>query len=330
MKKWVFVWLAMVLLCGCYDAREIDERDFVQTMAIDALPDGTLKVTLGISDDAGQMTSREGQGETLARAMAAQEAKQSRTIYYGHTKTIVLGEGLLKEERALKDVAQTLCTEQVLSLKTYVTAAEDAGKVVLALCEGESGTIDQFYQNNKGDWEETFPVYLKDLEEKAAEGATLLLPWVQVKEDGVLLSGCAVRSDGQYLGQLTGEETANLTWCGKEGSGRVVTFLVEGKPLSVRVNRRSAHVAQGEQMEVSIFVQGEVLQSGPFDLTDPTQEKLCLDAFSQTVTKQATEGLSALEEIGVKERKGVELAVKTDAVFSSAGMASSGVGQTEP
>lgn len=330
MKKWILLLAAVLPLCGCYDAREIDERDFVQMMAVDVLDDGQYQVTLAVGDDVGNLSSRTGVGDTLAQAMASPEAKQSRTIYYGHTRAILLGETVLKEQERLRQVAETFCGEQVLSLKTYVVAAKSAGDVVNALCEDKQGTIDQFYQNNKGDWEETFPVYLKDVETKVAEGATLLLPWADAKEDGVLLSGCGVVSGGAFLGTLDGEKTAGLTWCGKAGSGRVATFLVDELPLSVRVNRRSAKAKEGETLSFSISVTGEVLQSGPFDLTDATQEAQCLAVFEEALTKEAKDGLLALQDLGVTELKNREIAVETEAMFASAGMTNPFPGDNEP
>ncbi len=320
MRRWMLLLGTVLLLSGCYDAREIDERDFVQMLAVDVGADGQYQVTLAIGDDSGQLTSRTGEGKTLAEAMAAPEAKQSRTIYYGHTRAILLGQTVLEEEKRLRQVAETFCAEQVLSLKTYVVAAKKAGDVVNHLCEGNQGTIDQFYQNNKGDWEETFPVYLKDVETKAVQGATLLVPWAAVQEERVLLAGCAVVSGGAFLGTLDGEETAGLTWCGKTGSGRVATVLADGQAVSVRVNRRSAKVEEGDCLSITIYVTGEVLQSGPFDLTDPKAETQCLAVLEDALTKEAQKGLLALQALGVTELKERDFAVKTEAVFASAGM----------
>ncbi|HIW49165.1 MAG TPA: hypothetical protein H9687_07845 [Firmicutes bacterium] len=326
MKRMIAVALGIALmLTGCYDARELDERDFVQLVGLDWSEKG-YQVTLAIGDAAGDLFLRHGEGENLVAALADPDTRQSKTVDYGHTRTLVLGQGLMAQRESWQQAAEVFLRDGTFSLKTYVTASPGSAREVLeAVAAGNTGDIYSFYENNQGDWETTFPVYLKDWEKAMTGGESLVLPLAQAGEDGVMLAGAAAAGKDGLLGYLTAEETAGLTWCGKRGGGRVLSSSVG----AVRITGRQCTAEETQDGWIfRIQAEGQVEEAQERNFADPLAERSFLTAMETELTDQVQQGLTALQNLGMEEVKGKKIEIKIDLRFTSTGMAVSPEGYT--
>lgn len=105
------LWLCMVLLTGCWDAREIEERTSVIAVAVDQHAEGyevTVQVPIptkivGSGDGGGGGSGQNavqlftGTGKTMTDALEAIENQTNQRIFFGHARLLLFGEELARE-----------------------------------------------------------------------------------------------------------------------------------------------------------------------------------------------------------------------------------------
>ena len=86
-NKWLSAALALsFLLGGCYDSKEMDERDFVISLGVDKGESGGFKVSLGIADGGSEKDNATGEkikeltGDQFPAAINLFTEKESRSI----------------------------------------------------------------------------------------------------------------------------------------------------------------------------------------------------------------------------------------------------------
>ena len=94
---------AAVLLSGCFGGREVNKRSFVQIIAVERsgeMYNAGLQIFKSESSDGNPDISKansasvSGRGITLSAALADAELKAGEELFIGHTKLLVLGDGL--------------------------------------------------------------------------------------------------------------------------------------------------------------------------------------------------------------------------------------------
>ncbi|MCL1842406.1 MAG: endospore germination permease, partial [Defluviitaleaceae bacterium] len=164
----IFIAFSTVILSGCWDRVEIENRAFVVAMGIDAEDDG-YKVTLSVpvfgekgtegfplygetgengeNGENGE-TGENGEnkqpafiktsyGKTLSEALKNLDSKEARHLYYGQTKLLLLGEGILGNSASVESVIATLTNRLKAPGRVHVAAAENAADILSAKPPGE-------------------------------------------------------------------------------------------------------------------------------------------------------------------------------------------------
>lgn len=141
-KKSVFVKSAVILLCmlplsGC--GVSLENREFPLSMSAD-YKDGKFELIYGIpglGEITGQGKNQEEQpqavayqGETPKKAEAAFNRNQKDYLDMGHIKAILLGKGLLENEKALFEFLAYLEEKPSVAGNIYVFSCEDVGTLM--------------------------------------------------------------------------------------------------------------------------------------------------------------------------------------------------------
>ncbi|SDC32920.1 spore germination protein KC [Melghirimyces thermohalophilus] len=107
---WVF--LLLILLCGCADRQDIDTLAFVSGVAIDRMPDDEeYQVTFQIINPAqistqtgkggsgrkSTVTSYTGRGSSLSEALQEAQSKSPRKLFFAHRQIWVIGERVARQ-----------------------------------------------------------------------------------------------------------------------------------------------------------------------------------------------------------------------------------------
>lgn len=277
--KFALIALLPLLLTGCWDGRDPEDRAYVITMGIDKGEDGLLvtfapaKTTEGNSQSVYRV-----KGDTLTAAVAEADSRSSREVYLGQLRTVVFGKSLLADKAAFEAVLEELERGNALSEKVMVLGTENAADAcVNAIAEADSSTglfLWDFYKNTAQEVAVTRGMDLDMLlTELGEQSGSTVLPRIEKTEEGLSLGGGIALADGAYAFSLpAAEEQAHLLLLG-EGSGAVIEGNWNGTvlPLEIRKDKVSfdfAKTGEGLSCQVNVKVSGALTGSGGQSLLD--------------------------------------------------------------
>ena len=192
MKEIGLIICLMAMLTGCWDRQEFTAISFATAMAIDYGEQGydvTVKVVMpkNFATDKAATPDwiMQGRGNTLQSALQDLDMRTPRKIYWGHVKTLILGNGVLKQG-CLK-ILEDLSGVNDFGLHTAVVGTKERGDEILKTVTDLS-QVDNFYLYNliKGT-DEAYKgsmVMVKDLLVKSHyAGKCVYLPCVMLEKE---------------------------------------------------------------------------------------------------------------------------------------------------
>lgn len=228
----ILVIFCSVLLGGCYDSKEIDERNFVISVGIDKGDNEKIEVALGIAkpDTKSESSVAEEiktiEGDTFAQAVKLTSSTDSQSMYFGHTKNIVFGSEVLKDVDAMEEILDTMVRNNDFSLKMIMLSSKGNAKDCIELVEksdnGEGLYIWDFYKNNANETEATTRLELKDMEESFRLGNSVVIPIISVEGEKIVIGGGAVAGKDGLIGYLDESEMEGYLWVAENCTGHMV------------------------------------------------------------------------------------------------------------
>lgn len=155
------LFLTSFFFCGCFQARQLNERLLVQAVGIDWV-DGqyllTLQAFAPAAEGGGSLTASsqnakllQSHGETIAQALQNATQIQGKEIFLGHSRILVIGEALAKRgvDFPLTYFASSASARHNLSVAVAVSKAADilSCKINQGILPGE--TLEKILENSK-------------------------------------------------------------------------------------------------------------------------------------------------------------------------------------
>ena len=152
--------LSIVFLSGCA-FKDIDKSVFVAMIAIDISDDEEkpYKVTLKLYEPTGsfkeatepQYSYLTENGETLSEAIRIMESYTDKELEFGHSKLIILGEDLVKENKN-KEILDFLLRRPDIQMISWITVARPSAEEIIKMVpQGESAAYPElfnYFDNN--------------------------------------------------------------------------------------------------------------------------------------------------------------------------------------
>lgn len=129
--------LSLVLLPGCWDRTEINDVAFVVSSAVDLEPDGKVRITVMVPLP-GQMGGATGGGggtggeksyyldsevgSTFREAQARLQERMSRRMFFGHRRTLIVGEEVAK--KGIRDLFDSSARNSENRMSSYLIATK--------------------------------------------------------------------------------------------------------------------------------------------------------------------------------------------------------------
>ncbi|MGO0063350.1 Ger(x)C family spore germination protein [Brevibacillus fluminis] len=302
MKLWSLPCLCVILfvsllLAGCWDRVEIQDRLFVMGVGIDKLPSKDKKKTryrLTVQLTEAQALSGKVKnpniapiwnistvGESIFECIRLTATRIARKPFYEHLQVVVIGEELAREG-----------IEKPLDL--FLRDQEMRRKIKLVIAKGEAKDVLEVRPR-------LMPVparYISMLTEEAQvkttriplmsavgeftsnlhAGADSLLPQIEPNYREVRFSGGAVFKQDKLVGWLSGEEVKAHRWIvGTKSAGDEVIFLENGKysTFEVKSSRATIHAAMRDSrpvFQIRLQIEGHIAEDG-FN-RNPTLQKI--------------------------------------------------------
>lgn len=271
LKKILPLFLICVLFTGCWDKTEIENKQLISVIGIDAGEDAVkdskgfngakqslknIHLTFGMPDlsqvgpDKGAQASDkyiEADGFSFQDAVSNARLKSSRSIKFSHTDLLVLSEKLVKYPDLFKETLDYLHREPSLNRNMYVVLSKgDTSKYIKLKTDIEKnmetyviGLIQNDYRNSR-----VIPVTLNDFMVEMSENGNSLLPVIDTNKDtkDIEVQGSAVIKNFILTGELNPTQTSDIELLkGKlKGSNKVI--YVGGHPLDINIDDVSRKV----------------------------------------------------------------------------------------
>lgn len=275
--KWIIILASTLLLTGCWDSVEIDDRNVILEVAIDKnqeinpeqsiIDQKPYEVTYTIPDMA-KVSGQDSIGEnvkstvtiksaTIAKSVDEAESKLENTVTFSHTKCIVIGGELLQDRQLLKSALDSVLRDMQVGRNTVILATKDKAED-LAKAENEQNPILGLYIMNYYDngerhvgsaKQQTIGQALKELQET---GITTIPLISKGQNDLFRIGGAALIKDYELVEWLSEEEVRGQ-------------LLVEGKVRNVPVvvdykNNYLTYTVEKEKSKIVFKQEGNELR----------------------------------------------------------------------
>ena len=324
--------ICLLLLCGCFDRRELDTIGIVMGTAIDkAENDEAFTVTIQIanpnesSGGSGMKTEKDSgdsgggsseyiniseSGITINGIIREIQNKMSRRLYVAHSQNIIFGEDLVKED--IKDC-----------IDFFARAPESRMTQLLFIAEGKAGDIYDVSPEFESMQATMLTKILKDQKLTAhAPIVTLyeficcmirktkcpVLPLVHIVEDEdkqrLEVDGCAVFKANKMVGKFDETQTRGLLFIQNRVKAGVLILNVEDAEITAEIRKASSHVkayyyedgTAKFEIEVSVVL-GLGDQTGTFNIADPDNAPQLMAAGEEAIKNEIQSAVDKSKEL---------------------------------
>lgn len=270
-KKMLFILLMLpLILTGCWDKVEIDQKSFISTIGIDVGKDisktdelkGTtpeepfqerdikkIKVTYGFPDISQLGPGKGGTAKekfvtidaySMEDAVSKAAIKNSRSIHFGHTKLLILSQSILQYEDTMKEIIDYLERQPSLNRNMQVVVVGGEVEQYVKYSPNTEKNIEAYIEGlmeNSGRNGAILPVDLNQFLRLLDENGNAIVPALKINEDTKELEifGVALIKGYKLKGYLGPVETSDLQMLrGKLKGGKKVIY-VEGHPVDIGI-----------------------------------------------------------------------------------------------
>lgn len=251
-----------LLLCGCWDNREMEDRSYVITLGLDKGKDeNTYNVTIGpaqlsaLSEGGSKPEENAAiqvEGATLGEALHKADRFSSKQVYLGQLKTVVFGKELLAEKDLFLSILDELERNREISQKIIFLATEKkAADCVNTILKEDDGTglfIWDFYKSTAQDVAETqamdMETFLRNLRESQGQA---MLPRIAIEEKKLKLGGGIALADYGFCGVLNDKEQRGAFLLKGEGTGAIINGEWENTTIPLWLYKNQSKITFSEE-----------------------------------------------------------------------------------
>lgn len=281
--KWLFLLLLPLVVTGCWDSVELDERHIILELALDKNPDLDVtkpineqefyRVTYGLPD-IGLLSGKESLAEkvktnitinstSIATSIDEVENKTQDTVTLNHTKALIIGEELLKDKHLLRAAIDALLRDMQMGRSVTLLATKGlAGDLEKA--ENPQNPIMgmyimQYYNNRERGASYAKEQLLGNFIKELADTGVSTIPIISTNEEGIIhISGAALIKDYELVTWLEKEEVRGELFA--EGKVKRAPVIVDYK------NEYLTYMIKSQQSKIS-FTENEGKWEGYIHIT---------------------------------------------------------------
>lgn len=269
--KVICLLLTTVMLTGCWDKVEIDQKTFVSIMGVDAgddigkekelkklKPDEPLTsmdlkkihVTFG-SPDVSKLGPEKGgtakdlyidsDAYSMQDAIAKASLKSSREIAFSHIKLLVFGSNLLTYPETFKEVVDYLQRQPSLDRMMLLVLAQGRAEEYIKYKPTMEKNIENYMtglMENTQRNSTIVAITLNDFLKLLDQNGNGILPYISMNKDKneLKVSGSGIIKDYKIKGYLTDSETSNLKILRGNFKGGTKVVYREGHPIDITID----------------------------------------------------------------------------------------------
>lgn len=233
--------LCGLLLTGCWDKVEMNDRAYVISLALDDLGD-LLEVTYTIpnlpvitSQSGGEATKfvKTTKSKTLVEANRNFGKKSNLRLNFDHAKVVIFGQEFLKDSQNVRKVLDHFDRNPEYSKALLLLATKATGKSLLeSVPNGEETTgiyLSQVFINNSMETITAKTIELSDfITEMNSNDGNGVMPNIVFEDNEVVVEGLAVLKNYSLTGWMEEQHVTPYSWVLGKGRHSVVVADMEG------------------------------------------------------------------------------------------------------
>lgn len=308
----------ILLLAGCWDQINIEDRGFIAGLAIDQSDDETRdpdRITVShqfivpakigdIEQGGGEekpYTNLSASGNSLSEIGQELSALTARQPFYEHLKIIVFSEDLAQKPGVFDSLADVFIRyhEMRRATRVFITGgkASDILEIEPETDKVPAMYIDSLIENSNFNIELTDPVKLGDLHAFLLNEDSYAIPHVIPLDSRIEADGVSVFSgyNNQMVGKLDKEETKGLNLIKRPNKGGVINFEINDHLMvySIDQTKSSIKIDATDQNNIDIDIQieteGDILEMfGSKPLLDETYMEEMEKQINKRIEQLAT------------------------------------------
>jgi spore germination protein KC len=248
-KLFILLWLLLsILLCGCWNYREIEDLTIVAGAALDKEGDMYI-LTFEVIDVAGGPEKNHSSALIKASGLTLFEASRNaisvigNKLYWSHAKMMIISEDIAKE--GLVPVMDWLARDaEIRQTIKIVVSKEKTAREILEIThptiEVVSLAMDQVFQNKDSVNSVPRVEEWKLFQDLAQPGVSTALPTVYINEENgnkrLFVSGSAIFDKDRLIGYLNDEETKLMMFVKNEITRGLITEKIEHNDIPIKIS----------------------------------------------------------------------------------------------
>ena len=329
--KYIMIIFLPLVLTGCWDSVEINERHVVLEVAIDKndtskqsnaeAQDKRYEITYTIPDIAklsGEDSLSENvktaiitKSSTIATSVDEVERKTQNTVTFSHTKALVLGEELLKDRELFKATIDGLIRNMQIGRGTTILAVKGKAGELTQAKNPQNPIIGlyvmKFFNNSERPTSYAKQQTLGNLIKELQSTGVTTIPTISEQEGTVLIQGAVVIKDYELVDWMNKEQVRGELFV--DGKIKEVPIVVKykGENLTYNIEKEECKTSfnknNGEWYAViEIRVKGnitEFVSSEQNELFNESSIREISNLIKEEINKQTQESIVYSKEINV-------------------------------
>ncbi|MDO6355787.1 Ger(x)C family spore germination protein [Caloramator sp. CAR-1] len=287
MKRLIMLLLVPLILTGCWDKTEIEDRMFIYAIAVDKVEDKksenelkpfyefqnqNLEVTFlvpnpskiqgGEADVLEEITVR---AQDLPEAVGMIRKKQNREPFFGHEKLLILGEKLLRDEESLKEVLDWIDRDPKKNRSAFVVATKDIKELI-----GVNPKLEKLLPSyiigilkNEMVVATMISVSLNEFLGNIKSSGMAMIPIIKRQKDEIAIKNVALIKDFKYIGELDDRYIRGYSlFCNKLKEGKklfnykvnIVSYNITSSSAKIKLNEENGRLV----FTVDVEMEGDI------------------------------------------------------------------------
>lgn len=306
----------LLLLSGCWNYSELNERTIIAGAAIDLTESGEILLTaetIGFSEGESASIKSEvltGTGGSIAEAVYDIMNQSGKELYWHHATLLVFDNKYA--EQGIREVLDYILNEHEmrLTLTLAVSRLETASEVFDLECHGSNiksfaitSVIKEQSRLGKTVQSDAYYIINRMLEPGAEFALSQIMSDVTAKSDSVDVAGCGIFKDDKLVGWLCDEETTFVQLLAENIKRAEFDFLAGDSHISVNTKNWKVQTEPvlkdgAVRTNVKIGADYEILMiDGDININDPSALEEINTALGGLVTDHLMEMVERLQSL---------------------------------
>ena len=285
----IIISLSSLMLTGCWDNVEINERHVVLEVALDKGEEGNPEANIEDRDyyevtymipDIAKLSGENSLAENVKTAIVAKsptiaksvddiESKTQNTLSFSHTKALIFGEELIKDKKLFRAAIDSLIRNKQISRGTNILAVQGKASDIVQSDNYQNPMVGlyimKYFNNTERGTSHAKQQVLGNMVKEIQSSNITTIPKIEMNEEGILkIDGAAVIKNYELVGWLDEDEVRGELFV----DGRIykVPTVIEyqGEYLTYEIEQQNRSISFKDENKlqaiIKIMVRGNITE----------------------------------------------------------------------